>query len=251
MTGKLNGYFGVAAAGTIAIYPVKTVTSSGKGGPSELRVKISQKGVPFDLPLIPADKFAPAIIEAIAARAEGTAHVDLPGSKGVWLLRAPHTLTKNMSCFENWHAMVEAETNPPYQPFHTDRRVSLLAFAEPSIAPPRVPYKDSPAEEFEQYDLDRQDYSHDILIPHVREAHHIGDDGQWLFGKDIRGARTILEGGTGSSDDLEMYSDDSIQNQVEMQEGKLVMTTVRRKTREDEEFFEDGAEIVDFADNRV
>ena len=55
-----------------------------------------------------------------------TAHVSIPLSSP-----RPHNLS-----------FAEIDSNPPYQPFHTDRRVSLVAYAEP--LPPSVPVFSQP-----------------------------------------------------------------------------------------------------------
>jgi hypothetical protein len=251
MTGKLEGYLAVAAAGAVVIYPVRSKAESGKGRRPSMKIKISNKGGKlYELENIPNFEAAPAVTAALKARQNGTLPEDIPS--GMWSLRAPHSSTRNKHHEkENWHAMVEAETNPPYQPFHTDRRVTLLAFAEPETAPPALPYKDSSAEEFREYDVDRHNYIHEVLVPHTKQVHHINDDLPWLFGEQIDNLRTIRKGNGGHVDDFD-FGGEEMENQVEAQEGRLVMTTIRRKTKDaDEEFFEDDAEIVDYADNRV
>jgi hypothetical protein len=251
MTGKLQGQLAVAAAGAVVVYPVRSKAESGKGRRSSMRIKISTNGAKqYELNTIPNFEAAPAVAATLEARQKGTIPETIP--PGMWSLRAPHSYTRNTHREkENWHAMVEAETNPPYQPFHTDRRVVLLAFAEPEAAPPALPYKDSSAEEFREYDVDRHNYIHDILIPHIKQVHHVNDDGPWLFGEHIHNLRTVREGNGGHVDDFD-FGGEGMENQVEAQEGRLVMTTIRRKTKDaDEEFFEDDAEIVDYADNRV
>jgi hypothetical protein len=235
----------------VVYYPVRSRAESGKGRRPSMKIKIStNRGWQYKLRTIPNLEAAPAVTAALEYRSKGTTPQDI--APGTWNLRAPHSSTRNKHHEkENWHAMVEAETNPPYQPFHTDRRVTLLAFAEPETAPPVLPYKDSSAEEFREYDVDRQNYIEDVLIPHTKQVHHINDDGPWLFGEQIDKLRTIREGNGGHVDDFD-FGGEEMENQVEAQEGRLVMTTIRRKTKDaEEEFFEDDAEIVDYADNRV
>jgi hypothetical protein len=251
MTGQLGGQIAVAAAGVVVYYPVKSKAISGKGRRPSMKIKIcNERGWMYNTPNIENLEAAPAVTAALEYRHKGTIPEDIP--PGEWKLRVPQSSTRSKHREkENWHAMVEAETNPPYQPFHTDRRVTLLAFAEPETAPPSLPYKDSSAEEFREYDADRHNYTHEVLVPHTKHVHHINDDNAWLFGEQIEKLRTIREGNGGHVDDFD-FGGEEMENQVEAQEGRLVMTTIRRKTKDaEEEFFEDDAEIVDYADNRV
>jgi hypothetical protein len=254
MTGRDKGSLAIVAAGSVYIYSAKQTSTSRKGQPPVLGAKISKKPTVFNLHNIPDDQFAPALIKAVEARASGTV-LDAAALEptGGWHLRAPTALTtkkKQHKRRENWHALVEAETNPPYQPFHTDRRVSLYAYAEPDTPPPRIPDKDSSAEEFAEHDSARQAYTNDILSPHLKAVHHVDDDAAWLYGMEITNTRVIREGGGGGSGDDD--GDDFDRVVRENEDGELVVgTTVRRRGREEEEFFEDDCEVIDFAEDRV
>ncbi|QDS72235.1 hypothetical protein FKW77_005621 [Venturia effusa] len=251
MTGQLEGQIAVAAAGVAVVYPVRSRAQSGKGRRPAMRMKITTNGAKeYKLPGIPILEAAPAVTAALEARNKGTMPDEI--KPGHWTLRAPPSSARNKRQErENWHVMVDAETNPPYQPFHTDRRVTLQAFAPPDTAPPALPYKDASAEELREYESDRHAYIQDVLIPHTKHVHHINDDAPWLFGERMHDLRTIREGNGGCMDDFG-FDGEEMENQVEAQDGRLVMTTIRRKTKDTEdEFFEDDAEIVDYADNRV
>lgn len=254
MTGQLEGQIAVAAAGVAVVYPVRSRAETGKGRHPAMKMKITTNGAKeYKLPGIPILEAAPAVTAALEAHNKGTPPKAI--HPGFWGLRAPHSSvgTKRQER-ENWHVMVEAETNPPYQPFHTDRRVTLQAFAPPDTAPPALPYKDASAEEFREYESDRHAYIQDVLIPHTKLVHHINDDAPWLFGGQIHNLRTIREGNGGHVDDFGGFEEEpEMENQVESSDGRLVMTTIRTRKNKDaeEEFFEDDAEIVDYADNRV
>ncbi|KAE9983468.1 hypothetical protein EG327_005458 [Venturia inaequalis] len=256
MTGQLEGKIAVAAAGVAVVYPVRSKAQSGKGRRPAMKMKITTNGAKeYKLPGIPILEAAPAVTAALEARSKGTLPEDIIWPNNKWTLRAPHSSVQNKRLErENWHVMVEAETNPPYQPFHTDRRVTLQAFAPPDTAPPALPYKDASAEEFREYESDRHSYIQNVLIPHTKHIHHINDDAPWLFGAHIDNLRTIREGSGGHVDGFSFNEEDEeMENQVEALEGRLVMTTIRTRKSKDaeEEFFEDDAEFVDYADNRV
>jgi hypothetical protein len=208
---------------------------------------------------------------------------------GAWHLRAPHgggggdahEALGGVSARrrpENWHALVEAETNPPYQPFHTDRRVTLLAFVETELAlhkqqqpapPPPVGHdadsEDADAEEEKDRDesaVGKTDWERDMLAPWLCDTHHVSLPGggglehvAWLFGREIPAARVFPSAGNSAGVDASDDDDsDAVENKIRVVEGaegeQVIVTTMRRKGR-DEEFFEDGCEVVDFADDRV
>jgi hypothetical protein len=260
MTGRDRGSLALVAAGTVFVYAVKQTSTARKGQAPLLGAKIRRKATEFGIHAIPDHQFAPALRASVEARLNGASpSLDSIAITGNWQMRAPpssvHAVkVKGKKKSENWHALVEAETNPPYQPFHTDRRVSLYAFSEPITSPPHIPFKDSSPSEFEAYDSDRNNYQMDILIPHLKSVHHINDNSQWLFGGSIDGLRTIREGrGVAPSSFGEEEDEMDIVRLVEGGEGgeQVVVTTVRRKGREEEEFFEDDCEVVDFAEDRV
>jgi WD40 repeat protein len=255
LTGRnLHGYLGVVAAGTIYLYQIKTVTSSrSTSGPTKYHAKISKKGINFVVDAIPSDQFAPAVRAIIESRASGASTLpDGAVVSGLWSLRAPQTSLRTAvysARGEDWRNMVEYTTNPAYVAFHQDARVSLFGFAEPEQAPPRLPDRGSSPEDWQQYDADRQVYEDEVLIHHARATYHIKDDSPWLFGEEFQGLRLIKEGsgrytlGDEEEGDLEY-------NMVKLDDGSgtLVLNTVPRTSKAEEEFFEDGAELVDYSE---
>ena len=133
--------------------------------------------------------------------------------------RAPHPL----SC-------AEIETNAPYQPFHTDRRVGFSIHDDDSTAG-ESPDKSSP----------------------------------WVFGEPIP-TTTVNMGSAAVEGDVEATENRgaTLENLISLQgnekEGQqLIMTTRRKRTKEhatgegvgEADFFEDDCEVVDFAEDRV
>ncbi|KAL8704982.1 MAG: hypothetical protein Q9201_001879 [Fulgogasparrea decipioides] len=132
------------------------------------------------------------------------------------------------------HSQAEIDTNAPYQPFHTDRRVNIFIYP----------------------DEDRSSSS---------DPHHLNGSTPWVFGESIATIRTSA--GAAHSDEANDGTDSrqpgQIENHVSVQgnerEGQqIVITTRRRKTPKPdsneaggEEIFEDDCEVVDFADERV
>ena len=125
-------------------------------------------------------------------------------------------------------SFAEIETNAPYQPFHTDRRINLHVYAS----------------------------TNEIDI------HHLHDRSPWAFGEDI----PTVQISAGSTDSDEHEGMDALTSQMEnivRLEGhtdhgqQVVVTTRRRRGKkgesdgQEEDFFEDDCEVVDFATERV
>ncbi|KAI4251425.1 MAG: hypothetical protein LQ352_004866 [Teloschistes flavicans] len=150
------------------------------------------------------------------------------------------------------HSQAEIDTNAPYQPFHTDRRVNLFVYANDD----------------DDDDGNDDDDDYDQSDPH----HHLWDPiPPWVFGEPIPTIRTSAgaannpsdDGGGGADQDdavLRSLLPGQMENHVRIQgnemdgQQQIVITTRRRKIREvekGEEIFEDDCEVVDFADERV
>ncbi|KAK2737041.1 hypothetical protein FQN57_000490 [Myotisia sp. PD_48] len=129
-------------------------------------------------------------------------------------------------------AQAEIESNAPYQPFHTDRRVRLFVFTP----------------EFKPYD----------------------DSDIWVFGDDIPTTKVYVPSYTHSDEDSGAESDakpttGEIENLISLGVGdevnEHVVITTRRKRKhtaasasklgDDDGFFEDDCDVLDFARDRV
>ena len=130
----------------------------------------------------------------------------------------------------NIHSQAEIETNAPYQPFHTDRRINLHIY---------------PADD-------------------ASDPHHLSDLTPWAFGEIIPTIRTSAWMANAENADIDDNTQraDQMENIVSVQGNEtigqqIVITTRRRKMLNAEsgeaveEIFEDDCEVVDFADDRV
>ncbi|KAL9040964.1 MAG: hypothetical protein Q9180_001585 [Flavoplaca navasiana] len=151
-------------------------------------------------------------------------------SKSFWQAPAPRPISRAED--DSLHSQAEIDTNAPYQPFHTDRRVNLHIYTE-------------------------EDNTADV--------HHIYEDSPaWVFGEAISTMRT--KAGAGNANETMasgVEQGGSMENHVRVQGNEkdgqqIVMTTRRRKAGKadavkggEEEIFEDDCEVVDFADERV
>ena len=208
-----------------------------------------------------------------------------PKHSGFWSL--PTSSTKRRSALHSTHPLsrAEIETNAPYQPFHSDKRVNLFIYksANPSSLATEINLMgDSFASSSSQL-LSR---GVDSTSPQ-RLASRTSAGTPWIFGDDIPATKITLHSATDpSSDDDDHASnpgpgqgstiirqahsahhasigDEALVNQI-------VITTRRKKNKggsgqgamvmagadgmgmgEDDGFFEDDCEVLDWAGDRV
>jgi hypothetical protein len=269
MTGRDHGSLAVVVGPIIRICPVRQTSMAQRGRAPVIRAKVSKRGKEFRLPSIPDDMFPPAVAQTIRTRysesPEPNGNVARFAEKttGYWALRSPRGFgqyhpPRNVA--DNWHAKMEAETNPPYMPFHSDRRTALFIYSEPEAAPPATPDPEAPQHELDDYSHSLAEWTARTLDTFVRTEHHFDDDNVWVFGAaEPANERLPLGDATGGSCALdESGVEETMENEVRVVpaedgtgEQVVVMTTVFKKGRGDEEFFEDDCEVLDWAEDRV
>jgi hypothetical protein len=268
LTGRDRGSFGVVVNGSVEIYVVRTKSTHRKGMPPRIGVKVSKKRrIRFDLFRITDMQFAPAVKVAIESQQAGYKGGGRPRFEGDWIPRTPGGLgagTGGRGRKSNWHSIMEAETNPPYQPFHTDRRISLCTYPDPeevaSSNNDRREWQEEGARaEAEVEAKANGSWRQAVVDGWLSNTHHAGlgrDMGnsseRWVFGDEITADKMLSGGGMGV-DECEMDGE-QMENQIIMgsgaDSGRLVVRTVASAGRA-EEFFEDGCEVVEFAEDVV
>ncbi|KAI4200283.1 MAG: hypothetical protein LQ350_004031 [Teloschistes chrysophthalmus] len=263
LAGKNRGQMAVVGDDTIRIYRISHSANQkpGKRRPSVIGSK------PVELSLLKAIETSARQRQQQQRTPPQTRGGGAPSSSssstspyGFWLApssprpRSAQRMEETMSL----HSQAEIDTNAPYQPFHTDRRVNLFVYANDS--------NDNNNGDDEESD-----------------PHHLLDPTQpWLFGDPIPTVRTsagLANNNDPPSDDGEddsalqllhaggMERDVRIRGNGNGGEGggqQIVITTRRRMkvTKGEaggaggagaggEEIFEDDCEVVDFADERV
>ncbi|KAL9618813.1 MAG: hypothetical protein Q9160_006536 [Pyrenula sp. 1 TL-2023] len=176
----------------------------------------------------------------------------------------------------------EIETNSPYQPFHSDRRVNLFVYTDP---PTRIKPHLEPADQSVSTVLSPHSGLPNRPPPHLMSlTNHEDSDKSWIFGTDVHVERLNLHHFSADEDDLE---NDSLSSVIYRETAhnangatapsrggdepveEIVITTRKRKGKskaavapgvregvgmiegEDEDFFEDDLEIVDWVGDRV
>jgi hypothetical protein len=240
---RTRGSLAVVEGTAIKIHPIRQVVSSRRSKYGMDRVKISKKWREFALPNIPDHVYPPSFIYNVERRfgsrntgppepasnhEDGTSNQhdnDVNpnpksgvGITGYWALRSsrPNVTIQETEC-ENWHAVMEAESNPPYQPFHFDRRFALYAYVEPSTgctADSSFPHPPLPVilhnegdgyrgmennlsgdgggveleansenDDYEREDdWNRQEWEALEWETYLKHTHHVGDEEKWLYG---------------------------------------------------------------------
>ncbi|KAI1340538.1 hypothetical protein F5Y15DRAFT_378967 [Xylariaceae sp. FL0016] len=154
----------------------------------------------------------------------------------------------------------EIESSAPYQPFHTDRRVSLYIYGKDSLDPSPA----SVAQQLEQATL--EDAPKNGKKKSRRQKPISSFNQAWAFGQPIKATKLDLglppimdEDISGSIDDHRALPVSAMERVLQVGENdeQIVVTTRRRRggnrsTDVDEDgFFEDDCEVLDFADQRV
>ena len=228
LNGKDRGLIAVVGGGILRIHGVQKSTSvkAGQRRPSV----VGGKAVELSLPDISDEIITPAVKAYLA---DAAPHI--PG--GYWSPEPSHNPRTTRT---NAHPLsyAEIETNAPYQPFHTDRRINLHV------------------------------YSDDPSLP---DPHHLHDANPWVFGEAVPAA--VISVGSAVHDEEGTETDAEAQgpqmeNLISLEDNgedgqQVVMTTRRKKGKrndggsggdrdeDEEEIFEDDCEVVDFAEERV
>tara|TARA_R110002003_G_scaffold1184_2_gene22570 strand:+ start:6997 stop:7677 length:681 start_codon:yes stop_codon:yes gene_type:complete len=223
--------------------------ASGKGNTANATAITKKKLAEFGLAPIRDAALPPSVAEQLFPQpGDPEPTSDLYGE---WL---PRTLpsrkpgTKGASPCPAPLSFSEIETNPPYQPFYTDRRVTRFVYCRP----------------FAEVQGSSSEYQ--PPTPGLTsDLHHDNDDSPWLFGDDVEAIRVSSPAAhtyDSGEDDLVAGVAARIENKLVLRDGEeeveqVVVTTRRRRVRrdgmqEDEEgFFEDDCEVLDFAEDRV
>jgi hypothetical protein len=137
----------------------------------------------------------------------------------------------------------EIETNPPYQPFYTDKRVARFVYSRQPL------------------EIHDESSEYQPSLPGLISDLHHEDDSPWLFGESIEATRLstpITQAYDSGEDDIAGIAP-KFENKLVLQDGEeeveqVVVTTRRRRIKkegDEENFFEDDCEVLDFAEDRV
>ncbi|KAH8726995.1 hypothetical protein GQ44DRAFT_678910 [Phaeosphaeriaceae sp. PMI808] len=248
LSGRGRGSIAMVSGGMLQIWRVQMRPSTKSSGTTSVSKK---KVAEFGLAPISNAPLPPSIMEHLFPQL-GDAE-PIQELYGEWHLRtlpsrqpAPKG-SKSPTISPAPLSFSEIETNPPYQPFYTDRRVTRFLYTRPLASS-----HGSTSEYYPQ-------------LPDLTSSlHHNDDDTPWLFGEDVQAIRVsspMAHAYDSGEDELVAGVAARIQNKLVLRDGEeeveqVVVTTRRRRIRregvEDEEgFFEDDCDVLDFAEDRV
>ncbi|KAL8830481.1 MAG: hypothetical protein Q9191_001412 [Dirinaria sp. TL-2023a] len=225
---RVQGRIAVVGGQTIRIHSVARSTNS-KARTRRSSVT-AQKPVEYALPTLKAPVRRPHSSHDPAYR--NAEHEISPQPSGFW--QSPVASHQQGGAIRDPHPLsyAEIETNAPYQPFHTDRRVGFYVYDDDDAV---------------------------TMAPQQASA-------PWVFGEPI--ATTKIRVNSAALDEDTAASPDPaapLENLISVEETdqeaqQFVVTTRRKRTNnsqigdemmEDADFFEDDYAVVDFADDRV
>ncbi|MCJ1287751.1 hypothetical protein MMC26_007103 [Xylographa opegraphella] len=223
LSGKDRSLLAVVGKGVLRVHDVRqsTVVKAGRRRPSVIG------GQPVEFP-IPNNPARPNNVPTAFSVSEN----DSTSLAGYWT----QSTAKSYPAKGPRHALhplsyAEIETNAPYQPFHTDHRITMNVYEE---------------------------------NPGAGDIYHLHDSAAWVFGEDIPSIQVATGASVSSEQGIEATAHDEpagMENVISLEgdgEGgrQVIVTTRRRKRGKGEEeseegIFEDAAELVDFVDERV
>ncbi|PSS03810.1 hypothetical protein BD289DRAFT_478296 [Coniella lustricola] len=253
--------------------PRKASASEGRQGATRFR-----RYCDFKVPLLPDDDMAPSIKRLV----DPDEYLDLLDKEGdgvnnTMVLTARPRSSRSHRGAGSSIPQAEIESSAPYQPFHTDRRVTLCEYAvdrlsstpasqlpSASVLLADTNLQEKPAKSLSKRKVQVAAAASNKVVPDTKE-------GAWAFGEPIPMNRLTQHHSIGqeeetfamSTDDVRALPQSAMERSVARHwdagdEEQLVVTTRRRRGRgrvgdldDDDGFFENDCEVLDFADQRV
>ncbi|EGX97165.1 hypothetical protein CCM_01824 [Cordyceps militaris CM01] len=214
----------------------------------------------MNVPILPHDRLAP-IVRRFLEGDTSEDHLDLSDLE----MDTGNTMTLNRHAIKAKRnqgmisaiPQAEIETSAPYQPFHSDRRVAVYEYGRDGQVEPVTTLLTETS-----LDDHQQSFKKKKSRQQRSGAIHDSESSVWAFGLDI--PTNLLHMGIMASADDDLNGIDDSQAlppsamerlmQIGDQE-QIVVTTRRRRGRhgepDEDGFFEDDCEVLDFADQRV
>ncbi|KAJ3503941.1 hypothetical protein NM208_g16412 [Fusarium decemcellulare] len=238
----------VVGDGLVRAFSCRTRRSSVQAG---RRVTRASRYHDYNVSVLPNDLVAPAVRQMVDLGAQEEI-LDLSDRE----MDAGNTLTLNprarmASTDHNMESSIpqaEIESSAPYQPFHTDRRVTLAEYRRGMV-------------DQRKYNVKEKEEEGQPVDSGV--SREVSNTTAWAFGQDIPvvrldlGLPTVAEEEYGGPDDHLALPQSAMERVMQYgDEEQIVVTTRRRRGAQgggagEDGFFEDDCEVLDFADQRV
>jgi len=257
--------------GLIRTFPAKSRRMVSGGDPRQ-RTQRMTRYKDFRLPNLPDNVLAPVI----KAYLDPDEYLDLERDQDQGnntMILDNHSRQQQAETFsaESSIPQAEIESNAPYQPFHTDRRVALYECCTDAAPEGDVPALSEPlaTASLEDKPLSRKKRPQQRQEPRQEsvqpsESH----DDVWVFGQPVKATKLDLGLPLAAEEELlSIASDESralpasaierVLHHAGANDDQIVVTTRRRRGAgrsmdpDEDGFFEDDCEVLDFADQRV
>ncbi|KAH8674039.1 hypothetical protein BX600DRAFT_224044 [Xylariales sp. PMI_506] len=262
ITGRKYHTLFVAGDGLLRSFPSKTRTSG--AGNDRVRTARVNRYKDFKLRPLPNDILAPSVKRLIEPDEDlEFGNPNFEGDNTLVLNPRAHLSPREQSLGpESSIPQAEIETSAPYQPFHTDRRVALYEYGIEAVQPaldaalgllgsttledrPAPPRGKSKKKHAERVEIKPEAWAFGLSIDAVK--------------LDIGASPIADEDFTGSTDDHRALPASAMERVLQVGENdeQIVVTTRRRRggnrvsELDEDGFFEDDCEVLDFADQRV
>ncbi|KAE9379190.1 hypothetical protein N431DRAFT_327115 [Stipitochalara longipes BDJ] len=255
LNGKRNDSVMAVAGGIVRFYSIKNRRADRPV--DKQKAARGARYAEYRIPNLPDFKFAPEITRDLNQGGDlELTERDIEESR--WKTGHSPSLKPQLRGTESSIPQAEIESNAPYQPFHTDRRVGLHVYAheEAPLPSPSVSALLSP----------------DGLVDEVKPSSVSRSTGAWAFGGPMKTTQLDVGPPRNPDDDLDDSADhralpsSAIERVLRVTDSteemeQIVITTRRRKgvsrsgensgDGDEEGFFEDDCEVLDFASQRV
>jgi hypothetical protein len=283
ITGKKDHTLFVLGGGVVRCYPSKTRRTAAGG---DRRAPRLSRYHDFRVPRLPDDMFSP-YIKRIIDPDEYIDFTEKDHDAGDNTLILQHVRTRAPSHDLNAESSIpqaEIESSAPYQPFHTDRRVGLyemdvgraLPLTQNQAASISSLLAGTSLDDAPDLGLPRRKAPKGSRVAQIQQDAVAGmsvsadsskPTGAWAFGQPIRATKLDLGLPIAEEESFNIASDnmralpaeamERIFQRTGDDEAQIVVTTRRRRGaghgagQDDDGFFEDDCEVLDFADQRV
>jgi hypothetical protein len=256
LNGKRNDAVMTVAGGIIRFYSIKNRRADRPV--DKQKASRGARYVEFRIPNLPDFKFAPEIMHDLNQIGDlELTERDIEEAR--WKTGHSPSPVPHLRGTESSIPQAEIESNAPYQPFHTDRRVGLHIYSHDETLPP------SPSVSAL---ISRPGLENDVKPSSASKS-----TGPWAFGGLIKtkkldvGPPHNLDDDFDASEDHRALPSSAIERVLKVTDSteemeQIVITTRRRKgvsrsgtensgDADEEGFFEDDCEVLDFASQRV
>ncbi|CAF3616907.1 unnamed protein product [Fusarium graminearum] len=252
----------VVGNGLVRAFSCRTRRSSVQAG---RKVTRASRYHDYNVPNLPSDLVAPAVRQMVDLGAQDEildlSDRDMDAGNTLTLNARPRVASADHH-MESSIPQAEIESSAPYQPFHTDRRVTLCEYRRGTIDQLEVVSAILADANLEENALSKKKKKKGQPTE-TYASREVSSTTAWAFGQDIPvvrldlGLPTVTEEEYDGPEDHIALPPSAMERVMQYgDEAQIVVTTRRRRgaqggSQGEDGFFEDDCEVLDFADQRV